>query len=271
MCILLYQFVVFFTYTTDFMSTPRLSFPAPPRDVISIRVAIRRNLELLGEGRTPWLRNFAASAHYLGNPEDLLKAAVYFCALEGVRLDVPGEQFLNPIPSAPPPTQTKQTIPELLRQVEAQGSALENLTKKLEVVGVHGKVRDEQIPTLCWAEFEKPVAIRSKLQWDVRTLDLFHSALMGVPPIPCDTRCTGDWSTSAQGSFPTSEGASGCTDQWVPSAAASNEGEEPMTDMSSPSGDALLAGGGALGDCHLRPQDIRYTVQGWRRGPCAGH
>ena len=59
MYILLCQFVVFFTYTTDFMPTARLSFPdclkgdthsaliaaAPPRDVISIRVAIRRDLE----------------------------------------------------------------------------------------------------------------------------------------------------------------------------------------------------------------------------------
>ena len=56
--ILLYQFVVL--YTTDFMSTPRLSFSdylkgdahstwsaaAPPRDVISIRAAMRRDLEL---------------------------------------------------------------------------------------------------------------------------------------------------------------------------------------------------------------------------------
>ena len=134
----------------------------------------------------------------------------------------------------PPPSQTEHTIGELLRQVQAQGSALENLTKKLEVVGVHGKARDEQISTLCWAEFEKLVAIQSKPQWVVHALDLFHRALIGVPPNLSEARCTRDWSTSAQGSFPAPEGASGCTDQRVPSAPASNEGEEPMTDMSSP-------------------------------------
>ena len=90
MYILLCQFVVFFTYTTDFMPTARLSFPdclkgdthlawiaaAPPRDVISIRAAIRRDLERIGEGRAPWLREFAASAQYLGSPQYLLEAAV---------------------------------------------------------------------------------------------------------------------------------------------------------------------------------------------------
>ena len=88
--ILLYQFVIFFTYTTDFMSTPRLCFPdylkgdthsnwsaaAPPHDIISLRATIRRDLDLLGEERTPWLRDFAACAQYSGNPEDLLEAAV---------------------------------------------------------------------------------------------------------------------------------------------------------------------------------------------------
>ena len=68
MYILLYQFVVFFTYTMDFMSAPRLSFPdrlkggthsawmvaAPPSDVILIRAAIHRDSELLGDGRAPW-------------------------------------------------------------------------------------------------------------------------------------------------------------------------------------------------------------------------
>ena len=68
----------------------------------------------------------------------------------------------------------------------------------------------------------------------VRALDLFDSALMGVPPIPSKARCTRDWFISAQGICPAPEGASGSTDQWVPSALATNEGEEPMTDMSSP-------------------------------------
>ena len=138
-------------------------------------------------------------------------------------------------PQRPPHlSQTKQTIADLLRQVQAQGSALQNLTKKLEAAGVHGKVRDDQIPTLCRADSENLVAIQSKPQWVVRALDLFHGALMGVPPIPSEVRCTRDWSTSAQGSFPAPWGASGCNDQWVPSAPASNEGEEPMTDMTSP-------------------------------------
>ena len=245
MHILLCQFVVFFTYTTDFVSTPRLSFPddlkgdthsawmaaAPARGVISIRAAICRDVELLGEGRAPWLREFATSAQYSGNPEDLLEAAVFFCAPEGVRLAVLGKQFVNPAPAASPPSQTEQNIAELLRQVQAQGSALENLTNKLEAVGVHGKARDEQIPTLCWAEFEKLLAIQSKPQWVVRALYLFHSALMGIPPIASKVRCTRDWATSAQGSFPAPEGTSGCTDQWVPSALASSDREEPMADI----------------------------------------
>ena len=229
------------------MCTPRLSFPdylkgdthsnwsaaAPPRDIISLRAAIRRDTDLLGEERTPWLRDFAASAQCSGNPEDLLEAAVYYCALEEVRPNVPGKRFVSPAPAAPRPTPTEQTITELLRQMQAQGSALENLTKKLEAVGVHGKTRDEQIPTLCWAEFENLVAIQSKPQWVVRALDMFHGALMGVSPIPSEARCTRDWSTLAQGIFPAPEGALGSTDQWVPSAPATNEGEEPMTNMSS--------------------------------------
>ena len=89
----------------------------PPREVVSIRAAIRRNLESLGEARTLWLQDFAASAQYSVNPEDLLEAAVYFCALEGVCLDVPGKQFVKPTPSAPLPTQTEQIIAELLREV----------------------------------------------------------------------------------------------------------------------------------------------------------
>ena len=101
-------------------------------------------------------------------------------------------------------------------------------------MGVHGKARDEQIPTLCCANFEKLVAIQSKPRWVVRALDLFQNALMGVPPIPSEARCTGEWSTSAQKSFPALEGASGGTDKWVCSAPAGNEGEEPMTDMTSP-------------------------------------
>ena len=100
-------------------------------------------------------------------------------------------------------------------------------------MGVHGKWRDEPIPTRS-AEFKKLVAIQSKSHWVVRALDLFYSALMGVPPIPSDAQFTRDWSTSVQGSFPTPKGASGCTNQWVPSAPASNQGEEPTTDMSSP-------------------------------------
>ena len=115
MYILLSQFVVFFTYTTDFMSTPHLSSPdylkgdthsarmaaLSPRDVISIRAAIRCGLEQLGEWRAPWLWEFAAFAQYSGNPEELLEAAVYFCALEGVRLDVPGKQFGSDLPTVP--------------------------------------------------------------------------------------------------------------------------------------------------------------------------
>ena len=151
-----------------------------------------------------------------------------------MRLNVPGKQSVSPAPAAPQPTPTEQTIADLLRQVQARGSALENLTKKLEVVGVNGKTRDEQIFTLCSAKFEKLVAIRFRPQWVVRALDVFHNALMGVPPIPSEAWCTRDWSTSAQGTFLAPEGASGSTDQWVPSALATNEGEEPMTDMSSP-------------------------------------
>ena len=117
---------------------------------------------------------------------------MYFCALGGVRLDVAGKQFTNPTPSAPPPTQTQQTIVEVLRRVQAQGSALVYLTKKLAAVGVHGKARDEQIPTLCWAEFEKLVALQPKPQSVVRARDLFHSSLMGVLPIASNARCIRD-------------------------------------------------------------------------------
>ena len=70
---------------------------------------------------------------------------------------------LSALPQWPPQaTPTEQTIVEFLRQVRAQGFALENFTRKLEAVGVHANTRDEQIPTLCWAEFEKLVAIQSK-------------------------------------------------------------------------------------------------------------
>ena len=46
---------------------------------------------------------------------------------------------------------------------------------------------------LCWAEFEKLVAIRSKLHWVVRALDLFYSALMGFRPfhLKCGAPRTG--------------------------------------------------------------------------------
>ena len=53
---------------------------------------------------------FAASAQYSGNPEDLLEAAVYYCALKGARLDVRGKHFVSPTPSAPQPTPTEQTM-----------------------------------------------------------------------------------------------------------------------------------------------------------------
>ena len=124
MYILLYQFVIFFTYTTDFMLTPRLSFPdylkgdthssllaaAPPRDIISLRAAIHRDLDLLGKERMPWLRDFAASAQYSGHPQDLLEAAVYYSVFERVQFDVPGKQFVNPA-LAPPPKRTQLSRP----------------------------------------------------------------------------------------------------------------------------------------------------------------
>ena len=119
---------------------------------------------------------------------------MHFCTLEGVRLDVPGKCFVNPEPTTTPPTQTEQTI--------ARRTVLESLSKKLEAVGVRGSSRGEQTPTLCWAEFEKLAAIPSKPQWIVRALDWFHSALMGVPPIPSEVRCTRDLMPATQGSFP---------------------------------------------------------------------
>ena len=78
------------------------------------------------------------------------------------------------------------------------------------------------------------MAIKSKPQWVLCALNMFHSAPVGVPPILFDVRCTKDWSTPAQGSFPTAEGASGCPDTCLPSTLASNKGEEPMTDVTSP-------------------------------------
>ena len=77
------------------------SAAAMPGDVISIRATIRRDLELLGEGRTPWLRVFAALAQYSGNPQDLLEVEVYYCALKVVQRGVLGKQFVRPGPSAP--------------------------------------------------------------------------------------------------------------------------------------------------------------------------
>ena len=162
---------------------------------------MRRDLELLGEGGTPWLREFAASAQYSGNSEVLLDAAVCYCALEGVGLDVPGKHFVDPTPATPPPVPTEQTIAELLRQLQARGSALENLTKKLEAVGAHGKTRDEPIPTLCRAEFEELMAILSQAQWVVRTHDVFHKFLIGVPAISSDARCTRDGPLRRKGLF----------------------------------------------------------------------
>ena len=51
----------------------------------------------------------------MGNLEDLLEAAAYFCVLEGVRLDVPCKPFVGPELIAAPPTQPEDTIAELLR------------------------------------------------------------------------------------------------------------------------------------------------------------
>ena len=93
--ILLCQFVIFFTYTTLFMSAPRLSFPdylmgdmhsawmavAPAQESISMPATMRHDVEQQGEGRTPWLQQLPASVQHAGNPEELLEAVTYFCIL----------------------------------------------------------------------------------------------------------------------------------------------------------------------------------------------
>ena len=81
---------------------------------------------------------FAASVQHMGNPEDLLEAAAYFCTLEGVRLHALGKRFvrLDLLPTQT--THAMRTIAELLRQVQANGTALGSLTKKFAAVVVHG-------------------------------------------------------------------------------------------------------------------------------------
>ena len=65
------QLRIFFTYPTDFMSCPRLSFVdylkgdthlvgtarAPARDATSMQASIRRDLDQPGDSRTMWLHN----------------------------------------------------------------------------------------------------------------------------------------------------------------------------------------------------------------------
>ena len=72
-----------------------------------------------------------------------------------------------------------------LKQVKLWGEALGNLTKKL--VTTQAKEEGKNKPLVWWfccLQFEKLNALSLTPQWVVRTMEILHSALLGIPSMP---------------------------------------------------------------------------------------